>query len=126
MDMTLYHQDFKETGIFGSMSWFKTLEHAYPGNPTGWVPIVQPGVYTCVLGAHRLDGMTEDFLTYEVMGVEGHTGILFHWGNWNKDSKGCILLGTAREGDMVMYSRKAFGQFMAMQGGAESFQLTVV
>lgn len=126
MDLILYRQDFTPTGIYGKMGDFYTLEHAYPGQPTGWVPKVPPGSYVCVLGHHRLHGMDTDFLTYEVTGVPNCTGILFHWGNWNKDSEGCILLGMKKEGDMIVQSKMAFTLFMALQANTPQFTLTVV
>jgi len=126
MDLILYRQEYKETGIFGSISSFKTLEHAFPSPTFGWQPIIPPGTFVCVLGAHRLPHMTEDFQTYEITGVEGHSKLLFHWGNWNKDSEGCILLGLSRQGDMLLNSKIAFNLFMKLQQGLERFNLTVV
>jgi hypothetical protein len=64
-----------------------------------------------------------------VTGVAGHTGLLFHWGNWNRDSDGCILTGEAfadsAKGEMVTNSRASFARFMALQDGFDSFQLEV-
>lgn len=101
-----------------------TLEHSYDGAPK--LPV---GAYTCVRGPHRLHGMDHDFETFEVTGVPGHTGILFHWGNYNKDSEGCILLGRVMTaspiGWMVTHSKETFAMWMAACGGRESFQLTV-
>ncbi len=75
---------------------------------------------------HRLHGMTEDFETFEIRGVPGHTGILFHWGNYNQDSDGCVLLGSARNGDMIVNSREEFANFMELQKGINNFELVVV
>lgn len=84
---------------------------------------------------HRLHGMTEDFETFEVLGVpdfQGNpvTGLLFHWGNWNKDSEGCILTGEAEtssaQGMMVTASRDKFAAFMQLHEGEDTFQLTVL
>lgn len=125
MDLILYRQDYTQEGVFGVMGDFQTLEHAYPGNPIGWVAKVDPGTYWCVLGAHRLESMKEDFQTYRLQ-VEGHTDILFHPGNTNADSNGCILLGTRRSGNMILNSKQAFDAFMKLQDGVDSFQLTVI
>ena len=125
MDLTLTRTDARFSGIFGTLGPFQTLEHAYPGPDAHWAPKVPPGVYLCVLGAHRLHGMDHDFQTYEVTGVPNCTGILFHSGNWDRDSEGCILLGMQRVGDEVILSRVAFQQFMQMQAGAPTFTLTV-
>lgn len=106
-----------------------TLDHAYPvGIGNDPEPKLYDGVFTCVRGPHRLHGMTEDFETFEITGVKGHTDILFHWGNWNKNSDGCVLTGRALiKGDpwMVTDSRDTFAEFMKLQEGVDSFQLTV-
>jgi len=126
MDLTLTRTDARFSGIFGQMGLWATLEHAYPQGDSDWVAKVPPGVYTCVLGPHKLEGMTREFLTYEVTGVPNCTGILFHWGNWDTDSAGCILLGTKRDGNMVINSKLAFDQFMTLQNGLSTFKLTVI
>lgn len=141
MDMTTertwYHQD----GIFSNAyrddtreHVLSTLEHAYPsGDPAyTWLPKVLPGRYRCVRGKHALhDG--KEFETFEVTGVPGHSGILFHHGNWNQDSEGCILTGDAvtdgvRDGspqELVTNTNPAFERFMDLQEGSDSFMLTV-
>lgn len=95
------------------------------GEPTVVVP---PAVYKCLRGPHSLDG-THFFSTYEVTGVVGHTGILFHTGNTEGDSKGCILLGNyfGLMGPVmaVLESRIAFERFMNLMNGCDEFQLTV-
>ena len=129
MDLKLNRIDYKADGILseliaGSVRIVAhTLEHSYDGKPK-----LQPGVYKCVRGTHKLhDGIA--FETFEVTGVEGHSGILFHVGNWNKDSDGCILVGDAisasKQGTLVTNSRVIFHEFMALQAGVDSFMLTV-
>ena len=53
--------------------------------------------------------------TYEVMDVFQRTHILFHKGNLDDDTKGCILLGESfgvlREEPAVLQSRDAFTEF---------------
>lgn len=85
-------------GIFGTIDIAGqiiavTLEHSYP-NGDSFAPKIPEGVFQCVRGLHRLEGMTHDFETFEIQ-VPGHTGILFHPGNFNKDSSGCVLLGSS-------------------------------
>lgn len=96
------------------------------GAPTVVVPA---GRYRCVRGLHSLNGINF-FHTYEVTGVLGHTGILFHPGNTELDSKGCVLtgrhFGAVNNMMAVIDSRLAFNDFLALQGGAEEFWLTVV
>ena len=112
-----------------------TLEHAYSDGAGEWEPKVPPGVFECVRGTHALhDG--REFETFEVTGVKGHAGILFHHGNWNEDSEGCILTGDAlteapdpKNGgavaDLVTNTDAAFARFMAAEAGEATFSLTV-
>jgi hypothetical protein len=111
---------------------FVSVEHAYQDTNGDWLPKIPPGRYRCVRGAHSLDGVHK-FDTFEITGVEGHTGLLFHPGNTELDSKGCVCLGTTfgelQVGgqllDAVLGSRDAFGIFMTLQMPVDEFWLTV-
>lgn len=133
MDLILQRHQLKSTGIFGSLASADeivavTLEHAFQ-NGDLWLPAIPEGVYTCQRGMHQLEGMKEPFETFEIMNVPGHTGILFHVGNYNRDSSGCVLLGSMiisdSAGDMITGSSKTFQKFMQLQAPVEMFQLTV-
>lgn len=107
----------------------QTMEHAYM-TETGAGPIYAPkiptGTYLCIRGQHQLEGMATPFTTFEITGVPGHTGCLFHCGNTEADSSGCVLVGMARQGVLaVLESRAAFGLFMEKMAGIDSFELTV-
>ncbi len=122
----------KDEGYFSELTsvtdkhYFYCLEHAYP-----ILPKLPNGSYTCIRGKHMLHNMTETFETFEVTGVKGHTGILFHWGNFAFDSNGCILLGqemvkpSTESRWMLTQSRAAFAQFMLLLSGQDSFTLIV-
>lgn len=135
MNLTLSRNDYREDGIFGiitdeaSKQIAVSLEHAYDsGNGDGsYAPKVPAGVYKCVRGQHRLASMKQNFTTFEVTNVPGHTNILFHTGNYNHDSEGCILLGRAYGGQprMIEQSKMTFEAFMALQDGVDQFTLTV-
>lgn len=123
-------------GIFGKLcqedgTFFAyTLEHAYETDPGVFKPKVAKGVYTCVRGQHRLHSMTEDFTTFEVKGVPDFqdkpvSGILFHWGNYQKDSDGCILLGSTMLLNIIGNSRLTFADFMKFMDGVDHFELTI-
>ncbi len=115
-----------------------TLEHAYvtghdEAGLASFAAKLPEGTYTCVRGTHQLHN-SSPFQTFEVTGVPGHTGILFHVGNYNSDSDGCVLLGrrliqdesgTTRSGSMLSGSRLAFDAFMARMEGVDSFTLVV-
>ena len=98
---------------------YHCAEHAYNS-----LPKIPDGEFICIRGQHQLhDGPIE---TFEITGVEGHTGILFHYGNNPQiDSDGCVLLGTSQEGNTVINSRIAFKAFMTTLDGIDSFQLSV-
>ncbi len=129
MDLKLNRREYRKDGILselckGAKIIAHTLEHSYDS-----VPKLQPGVYKCVRGIHKLHD-NKPFETFEVTGVPGHTGLLFHVGNWAQtDSDGCILLGDAvvmsKKGTMVTNSKVTFADFMALQAGVNEFTLTV-
>lgn len=142
MKFILDRKDHGPDGVFGVLydgkhnQLFVTLEHAYleDGKYTSKIP---DGSYECNRGEHRLHNMTEDFTTFEITSIEGHTNILFHVGNYNEDSEGCVLLGKGMGhkqgvnwktsgGKMIVNSRVAFNEFMKMLDGVDSFQLEVV
>lgn len=136
MDLIIKRKDYLEDGIFGAVfdqngnKLFSTLEHAYLQDDGTYAPKVPDGFYVCIRGFHRLEGMSFDFPTYEITNVVKHTEILFHWGNYNKDSAGCVLLGQdiEKNGDawMITDSRKAFAIFMQMQNNLARFNLRMM
>lgn len=131
MDLILTRRDRREDGIFGEICsekgefLFITLERSYALKPK-----IKPGKYKCVRGMHRLENMTEEFETFEVKGVKGHWGILFHVGNYNEQTNGCILVGLGMGnkmggGKMITSSKQAFKKFMDLQAGVDEFYLIV-
>lgn len=139
MNVFLHRTQFREDGIFGTLfdeldnEIAMTLEHAYPRSDVRgpeFTPKIPPGNYDCIRGNHYLHGMDAAFSTFEVTGVEGHSNLLFHWGNFNNDSEGCILLGeniaeVGQRPQMVTNSRKTFQKFMDLQDGIFLFTLTI-
>lgn len=132
MNLVLKRNQYSKDGIFSTLFdeignvIAVALEHAYDLGSDNWLPKIPPGVYNCQRGFHRLASMKQEFTTYEIMGVRGHSNLLFHCGNFDKDSEGCILLGESRMGLMIVQSRVAFERFMNLQNGINSFTLTVV
>jgi hypothetical protein len=137
MNLKLKRTEYRADGIFSDcfddmgQTFMRTLEHAYGDDTTGYLPKVPPGIYTCKRSMHRLHGMDHDFETFEIEGVEGHDNILFHWGNYNRDSEGCVLVGDTEAVvdngvHIVTGSRKKFAAFMALQDGVDEFQLEVI
>lgn len=135
MNLYLVARTAASDGVFGSLrddaqrDVCVTLEHSYFLDAQ-WKPKLPAGEYVCQRSNHYLHGMVAPFETFEVLNVPGHTGILFHWGNYNHDSDGCILLGHSitqwEDGDrMITYSRESFNRFMHLQDGVDSFTLVV-
>lgn len=127
----LKRKEYRDDGIFSELYnendqlIAHTLEHSYNYNK----PKLYAGTFKCVRGMHQLHGMDHPFETFEITGVNGHTGILFHAGNWNADSDGCVLLGEnvtlSPQGQMVTASRLTFGSFMSRLKGINEFELAV-
>lgn len=135
MNLTLARKFYEPQGIFSILTNDAgqiacTLEHAYPSTGAHpYAPKIPDGTFTCRRGQHQLASMTSPFTTFEVTGVPGHTNILFHIGNYNKDSEGCILMGrafdVATDPTMILHSKATFGAFMELMKGVDSFTLTV-
>lgn len=127
-----------EIGCFGAFgvldlngTIFTTCERAYQRAPESkeWFTKIPPGKFKCVRGVHQLT-TGGPFVTFEVTGVKGHSGLLFHAGNTYRDSHGCILLG--HSGFLlsgipgVSNSKASFLKFMEMLNGVDPFELEVV
>ena len=67
--------------------------------------------------------------TFEVTAVQGRSKILFHSGNTDNNTKGCIILGS-NFGNLlhewaILNSRKAMQQFMQHTAEVDEFMLTI-
>jgi hypothetical protein len=137
MNLVLKNTDFIDAGIFGELLdengkfLFYTLQHAYEttSGSMKYEPKVIEGTYTCKRGMHQLAHMTFPFETFEITNVPNHINILFHVGNYNDDSSGCVLLGAGRSMNsrtpMISQSNKAFNAFLNLQKGVDTFTLVV-
>lgn len=138
MNLILKRKSAEEAGIFGCLSSLdgsaivaQTLEHAFPipDQPGQYAPVIPPGTYTCVRGMHQLAHMSAPFETFEITGVQHHSKLLFHTGNLNEDSEGCVLLGQSLGqldgAKAVLESHDAFKNFMQLQTGLSTFPLVV-
>jgi hypothetical protein len=45
-----------------------------------------------------------------LLNVPGYDYVLIHWGNWAKDTEGCILVGDSPEKDAISQSKVAFDE----------------
>jgi hypothetical protein len=67
--------------------------------------------------------------TFEVMSVTGRNHILFHKGNINADTHGCIIVGEMfdylQEDRAVLSSAKGYKEFMALLNDTDKFSLVI-
>ena len=127
--MRLKRVDSNEHGIFSILmdnhnNVFATLEHAYAQSDNTYKPKIPNGTFKCIRGQHQLHS-GPPFSTFEITGVVGHSNLLFHKGNTDKDSEGCVLVGSQRIANTVVASRVAFELFMDCLDGINEFTLTV-
>lgn len=135
--LTMKETAARPDGIFYELSadgvrLCDVLSHAYDDGVGGYAAKTRPGTYVMRRGMHQLqkhDGtLTPPFETFEVTGVEGHSGILFHTGNKNADSNGCNLPGTMfKVGDewQVIKSLIAFNYLMSQLRGQDEVPLDI-
>lgn len=137
MKFTLVREDFRKDGIFSRLEdedgnkLYSVCEHAYLQDDGSYAPKITNGTHACVRGKHRLNGMTQDFETFEITGVPGHVNLLFHCGNYNEDSEGCCLVGDKKllppavNRAMVTDSKDSFNKFMKQTINLNNFELEV-
>ena len=67
--------------------------------------------------------------TWIVKDVQDRSYVLFHWGNLDEHSRGCILLGEefGKLGDdwAILRSKKAFNEFMELSKPYDTMRLTI-
>lgn len=116
-----------EDGMFGVMTYngdpfSMCLEPNDRGN--GRNSCIPPGVYRC----KRHSGPKYKN-TWEITGVPGRSAILFHIGNIEDNSLGCILLGkslgSVRNKLAVVTSSNTFNKFMAVSERCSELHLTI-
>lgn len=126
--LILNRELYREDGIFGDLIAesgdlsLLTLEHSY-----GLLPKIPKGDYVCRRTVWHKKGIP----TFEITGVPNATRILFHTGNREQDSEGCVLLGLSRfegnDGAMVVAeSKAAHKRFMEHFEGVDEFPLTIL
>lgn len=130
MKMRLARTSYTEYGTWGilhdkdDIPFCVTLENPWIDNVPR-VSCIPVGLYEC----QRVDSPKFGD-TFEVMNVHGRTHILFHKGNTEFDTLGCIMVGS-RFGQLsdvpaILESNPAFNLFKAMQAGQDTFELAIV
>jgi hypothetical protein len=125
-EITLIRVATSEKGTFGvlidqeeNMPFALTLELPWEDNQVN-ISCIPPGIYLCdTVNSPRFG------YTFQVSHVEGRSHILFHRGNYKKDTKGCILIGEQFEDDIILASRAGYREFMFRLKGCLNFQLTI-
>ncbi len=110
--------------IIATYPFAVTLENPWLDNEV-MVSCIPLGKYIC----RRIDS-PKFGNTFEVTDVEGRTHILFHKGNTEEDTSGCILVGEEYGflgGERaVLASSRGYNEFMNMHKGSQSFELSIV
>jgi len=100
-----------------------TLEPYSRGNQKS-ISNIPAQQYTCVLTKSPSYGWT-----FEVKDVARRSAVLFHKGNFAKNTKGCILLaekfGKIRGDRAVLNSGETFAKFMRILSDITMFKLTI-
>ena len=101
-----------------------TLERPWADNAVG-KSCIPAGTYTCKRVLSPKFGNT-----FEVTNVEGRSHILFHRGNVDDDTHGCILVGEkfeswADKSVSIQASAEGFKEFLFRLEGVDEFELTI-
>lgn len=115
--------------VFEQIPFAVTLERQWLDNrpSVGGVPgsCIPAGEYICKrVNSPRFGD------TFEVADVPDRTHILFHKGNLDDDSRGCILVGESfsklGKSSGIGASKAGYGELMAIMTGDDEFRLIVV
>ncbi len=64
---------------------------------------------------------------FQIYGVDGRSLILIHWGNYERNTQGCILIArnyAAMNGERAIAASKAvFNEFMKRMEGVDEFEI---
>lgn len=100
-----------------------TLERPWRDNQRG-ISCIPTGAYVCGRVSSPKFGMT-----FQVLNVSGRQEILFHKGNIQEDSHGCILVGERFEplyGEPgILSSQEGFDEFLRIVAKVNDFNLYI-
>ena len=110
--------------VFENIPFALTLEREWLDNKRN-ISCIPSGEYTC-----RRINSPKFGNTFEVSSVPGRTHILFHKGNLDQDSHGCILVGE-EYGQLgsdsgIKSSKAGYNEFMAIMSDVDKFRLIIV
>ena len=115
VNLLIIRDTFTEVSTIGNLylngEWLcDTLELPYKDNQRS-ISCIPEGQYKVRLRTAR-ESATRDYLHLLVEDVPNRDYILFHRGNWAKDTSGCILVGIGTEQDFVKNSTLAMDLLM--------------
>lgn len=117
--LTVVRVDVNDNGIFGHLTTDNgpfncvTLENHQLCIPEGIYPVF------------LYDSPRFGYKVPMLKGVPGREAIEMHPGNKETDSHGCILVGTAREGNYITESKKAFNSLMEILKDCNDIQIHI-
>ena len=111
----------------GDIPFAATCEPEWRENQKG-ISCIPPGMYRCKRVTSPRFGNT-----FEITGVESRAHVLFHWGNAEGDTEGCVLVaekfGSLNGKTAVLESRSAnegFNEFLKRTEGLDEFPLEIM
>jgi len=111
--------------VYRGIPFLVTIERPWKSNEP-FESCLPPGTY--LVERYTSDTYDEDDLAWEVKDVPGRTKMLFHAGNWIRNSKGCTLpglhFGDIKKEPRVVSSRVAL-KILADLTESKPFQLIV-
>ena len=128
VQLTLQRVGSSDLGTFGvlkkgNVPFCLTLERPWKNNEVN-ISCIPAGTYVCKRVMSPTHGNT-----FEVTNVPGRTHVLFHKGNYLKNTLGCILVGEKFSGGIqhpfVEDSSGAFNEFLHLMYGQDEFLLHV-
>lgn len=133
--LTLRHVRTSKTsyGTFGVLHYPKgeqwipfvlTLEDPWLNNAP-FVSCIPAGTYLCKRVRSLKFGDT-----FEITNVPNRDHVLLHWGNSQKDTEGCVLLGEEFGSDpdglpVIWSSKRAFDEFVRRTKDVDEFTLVI-
>jgi len=109
--------------LFNNTPFAVTLERQWLNNKPS-ISCIPAGNYICKRVNSPKFGDT-----FEITGVPGRTHILFHKGNVDNDSHGCVLIGEKfgilGADSAILDSKGGFNEFMAILKEVDDFNLTI-
>lgn len=121
--LTLKRTHNIESGIFGVLDFNGSPFAVVCENLKLHIP---KGEYTCQRTLYHAG----NYETFEVINVPNRTRILFHKGNTQEDSAGCLLIaesfGILKNQVAVISSKEGFGEFMDLLKNSQIFKLVIL